>query len=759
MPETKSKKKSDDTLLREIRENFDFDTDAFSDIRNEGSTDIKYCANDPWPDKEKQNRREAGRPLLSIDQLNQYTNQVINEVRQHPREIKIAPAGYGATDKLAELRENRIRAIQYKSDAQAAYVTAMENACQRSYGYARVSLRYVSEKSFDQEIVIKRVPNPDAVLFDTGCKELDCSDAEHCFITDTISKKDFRRQYPDAEIKDFAGELARDYPRWIQDKYIQIAEYWRVEKTKDTLIQFDGLKAGALTDLESKLEKMGCRIEDDLVIFPSVDGAPEIRAKILNTRETKLPKVWQYITNGVEILEENEWLGKWIPIVPIFGKELYVTEAGGSKRLIMSLIRNARDAQMGYNYAKTCQTEAVGMVPRTTYLAVEGQFEGHEEEVADANKNPKPFLYYRAFMPDVMTAGSEPLPPPIREPFDPPVQNLEILSDSFRQAIQTTVGMYNTSVGRNDTNVKSGVAIKELDAQSDLGAFHFIANYNRFITAIGRIVNDLQSKIETSPRQVPIRKADGTEELVWVNKPYTDDQGQTQHHDMTLGEYDVTVSVGPNADSQRDEASDFIETFIENLPNMQMDPAKKDALLALAIKIKQMGPIADQMVDILQPPQGDPSQLQGQLQQLQAQLQQLETENAALHEDRAARVLEQQTKIQIEQMKQEGKGAADAADHTNQQQLATLANDLKVLIAEIQTKAQDSSERLQMYKEFWLENHKAAHDVGMQAADQQHAQTLADQQAQTAAQTQASDQAHQQTMAQQAQPSATSSRE
>ena len=143
-PQGRSDEKSEDSLLSEIRNNYDFDSDAFKEIREEGSTDIRYIANDPWPAKERQQRKEQNRPIISCDLLNQYTNLVINEVRQHPREIKISPAGYGATAKLAEFRENRVRAIQYKSDAQAAYITAMENACQRGYGFARVGLRYKS---------------------------------------------------------------------------------------------------------------------------------------------------------------------------------------------------------------------------------------------------------------------------------------------------------------------------------------------------------------------------------------------------------------------------------------------------------------------------------------------------------------------------------------------------------------------------------------------------------------------------------------
>ena len=738
----------DEKLLREVRENYEADSLAFQTVREQGAKDVLFIANDPWPEKEKQNRREPGseRPMMACDELNQYCNLVINEVRQHPREIKISPRGFGATAQLAELRENRIRAIQYRSDAQAAYITALENCVQRSYGFARVSLQYASPTSFDQEICIRRIPNPDSVLFDTGCKELDCSDATHCYLIDEILKTEFRRRWPKAEIQDFQGEIAKQFPEWIKDRYLQIAEYWRVEHTEDELFQFDGGKAGILTELKSKLESRGGRVENSMVIYPEQDGHPEIRVPLLNVRDTRVPKIWQYLTNGIEILEVNEWLGKWIPIIPIFGKELYLTEAAGSKRMLLSLIRNARDSQMSYNYVQTCKVEAIGMVPRTNYLALEGQFEGHEEELQDANRSPKPYVYYKAVqLPD----GSYGQQPPIREPFDPPVQNLEIASESFRRCIQSAVGMYN--LGRNEANVKSGKAIEELDEQSDAGSFHFIANYNRFITAVGRIVNDLQSKIEITPRQVPIRTADGKEKLVWINKPYDDENGNRQHHDMTLGEYDVTIGVQPNEDSQREAASDYLETLTEELAGLPLDPHIKTSLLALIIQLKQMGPVGDQMVKILQPQDGDPAQLQQQMQQLQAQLTQLQTENAALHEDRAKRVLEQQTKLQLKSMEISADGQADAAAHVNAQTIAQMQNDIKVLVALITAKNQNAQQEQEMYKEFWLENHRAAHEVGMQAADHEQAQDLATQQASTAAASQVSDQAHQQTMAEQAQ--------
>jgi hypothetical protein len=745
---------ADDDLLEEIRDNYETDSEAFRPSMDEGDRDIQFILNDGWPEAEKALRKKAGseRPMISCDQLNQYTNLVINEVRQHPRQIKISPAGYGATAKLAEIRENRLRAIQYKSDAQAAYLTAMENACQRSYAYARVTLRYVSETSVDQEVRIQRVPNPNSVLFDAACHEIDCSDAEHCFVLETFTRKAFKRRWPKAKRTDFDGTFSTDYPLWIKDKHIQVAEYWKVHKKKDIVLVMDGGDGAQKTELLSKLEERGGRVEKDeqagtsVVIYPATDQNQELRIPLVTQRDTEVRTIKQYITNGIEILERNEWIGKWIPVVPLFGKEVYSSEAGRSRKVLMSLIRNARESQMAYNYFMTCALEAVGMVPRSTVRVLQGSLEGHEREWQEAHHLPKAYLQY---VPVQLPDGSWATEAPQDVKFDPPLQNLLIGVEAFLRAIQSAVGMYNTSVGKDDTNAKSGVAIKQLDTQSDQGAFHFIDNYNhRFLGGIGRICNDLISKVDAGPRQVMIRTKDNKDKLVWVNKTYTDEQGVEQHHDMTLGEFDVTIGVEQTEDSQREAASDFLETFIQELPTLQEDPAKRDALLAMAIELKQLGPIGEQMVKILQPPQGDPAQIQNQLQQLQSQLTQAQTELAALHQDRAKRQLEADTKLQLKNMEIQADGAADAAAHVSAQRLAELQLWGKIIAAEL-AKASRSTDSIAETDAARLEqvlDH--AHDVGMQAAEQEHEKNQATLAAANAQASQAADQVHQQTMQQ-----------
>jgi hypothetical protein len=44
-------------------------------------------------------RKDANRPMIELDELNQYCNQVINDLRANKRGIKVSPKGNGANDK------------------------------------------------------------------------------------------------------------------------------------------------------------------------------------------------------------------------------------------------------------------------------------------------------------------------------------------------------------------------------------------------------------------------------------------------------------------------------------------------------------------------------------------------------------------------------------------------------------------------------------------------------------------------------------
>jgi len=387
-----------DELLKEIRENFDYALTYWKKIRDEAQIDMRFITGDPWPAKERAARSVRGqeRPCLVFDESAQYVNQVVNEARMQNLAVTVTPEGSGSNDKTAELRANKIREIEYKSNAQSAYSKAYEDAVQRSYGFAKVIKRYVSPDSFDQELRIVRIPNPDCILLDPSCKEADFSDMKFLFEFDRISHKDFKKQYPDAETTSFSTEMMAERSSWVGENDVMVAAYWYVEYEKRTLLHIqmaDGSEALAFQD---ELKKNGRNLSNGMVTVKDELGGEVIEGRILRKRVSETPEIHQCITNGIEILEEIEWDGKYIPYGVCIGKEMYVDTGSGPERQIHSLIRLARDPLMMVNYYRSTEAELIGQTPKSPYIGYEGQFEGHEDEWEQVNRVPFPYLQAKA---------------------------------------------------------------------------------------------------------------------------------------------------------------------------------------------------------------------------------------------------------------------------------------------------------------------------------------------------------------------------
>jgi hypothetical protein len=80
----------DDELLKDIRERFTYLQEQWRDIREEATTDMRYVSGDPWDEREKKARKDNNRPCLALDELGQYVNQLINDIRQNKRAVQEA---------------------------------------------------------------------------------------------------------------------------------------------------------------------------------------------------------------------------------------------------------------------------------------------------------------------------------------------------------------------------------------------------------------------------------------------------------------------------------------------------------------------------------------------------------------------------------------------------------------------------------------------------------------------------------------------
>ena len=694
-----------EALLARIRSRFDFCKDYWQDIYDAGDEDMKFVALDPWPAAEKRAREQAVRPCLVMDEINQNLNQLINSVRQNKRAVKVVPRGFGANDKTAEMRGDLIREIEYKSNAQSAYIYGFENLCQRSFGGWVVRRRYVNDKSFDQELRICRIPNMKSSYPDPDCKEMDFSDARFWFLLDLCPRREYTRKYPKATIVDFDQEVYKQATNWVTEDTIQVAEYWEVEEQDRTLL---------LVRTEAGPTPM---FKDEL---PENEPYEKLKASkmILDERETKAPKVKQYITNGLEILEENDEPGRFIPIVWGCGKELYLDDGSGPKRMWMSLVRGARDPQMMVNYIATAKAEAVGMTPKTPFIGVAGQFKD-PDNWQNVNTVPVAFLEYKAKLDGIESL----LPPPQRQPYVPMVEPLEVAQESSRRSVQSGMGLAPLPTNAQRINDKSGVALQTIDDQEDRGTFHYVDAYEMMLEHNGRILNDkIPFVYDAENREVGMRNSKDEHRSQKIN---VKDQPDTS---LIVGEHEITLSTGPSFQSEREESNEFVKTVVPQIESLFPDPQMRAKFLALLIKTRNIGPVGDQMVELLDPKDNEQATLANLQQQLATANQMvvgLKTENDKLYAEKQGKVVDNEYKARE----------------------AERDRVLKLELAEITTKAQSATARAATDADLLMQMRQIAHEAVTQA--QEHAQQtqLAQAAAQNAAATQASDQQHQSEMA------------
>jgi len=616
-------------VIEEAKEFLRFCSDNDSNNRVEALDDLKFAGGDQWPVEIQNSRLLESRPYLTINKIDAYCRQITNQQRQQRPRMKAHGMNTESDEKVAEVITGICRHIENQSDADAAYDNAFDFAVRMGWGFWRITHDYPTPNSFDQEIYIKRIENPFMVYFDPNSNEPDGSDAEKCLITEVISKEAFRKMYPGAD--DGGGFTPRgtgdSQSEWITREDIRIAEYFYTEMKRMKLL----LLSDGTTCYED--EKPPETVLQDAGIY------------VVSKRETIKKKIkWCKLT-GMQILEQRDWPGRHIPVVPVYGQQLIVD----SKKKKFGLTRMAKDPQRMYNFWSTALTESVALAPKAKFLLAEGQDEGHEMEWNTANIKSMPVLRYKQ-----TDSEGRPAPVPTRIQPEPPPAGMVTALQGLDGDLKAVVGIYDPTQLPNGQ--QSGKAINGMQQQTDMTNFHYYDNLTRSIRQTGRIILDLIPHIYDKERVLRIIGADGKGELVTLNQRAMDEQGvETVLNDVTVGEYDVVMETGPGYASKRQEA---VESMVQML---QVDPALMQQAGDLvfrnmdfpgadiiADRLAAANPLAqiDEKSDI-------PPQAQMQLQQSQATIQQLQQELQAMQMDMKYRAsLEQQKQEAETQRKQ-----------------------------------------------------------------------------------------------------------
>lgn len=595
---------SDKDTLAEALEHFKLSEEAESENRKAWIDDVRFARlGEQWPDGVKRQREIDGRPCLTINRMPAMLRQVVNDARQNKPAIKVHPVDSGAKRETAEILNGLIRNIEYTSNADVAYDTALDHAVTGGFGYFRIDVDYACDDEFDLDIKICRIANPLTVYGDENSTAADSSDWNKAFITELYTEREFEKRWKGAEKSNWESSY-RDLPDgWRDNELVRVAEWWTREEVPAKLLK---LSDGMVLYVNEYM-----RIKDIL----DAQGIT-----VVGERDTKTNKVKQKIISGAEVLEENEWAGKYIPIVPVYGDEVMVE----GKRHWISLTRWAKDPQQMFNYWRTASTELVALAPKAPYLGPKGAFNTDANKWATANNVSYPYIEYDgAVMPQ-------------RQPFaGPPAGALqEALNAS--DDMKSTMGIYDAALGAR-SNETSGRAILQRQRESDTATFNYIDNLSRAIRHAGRVMVDLIPKVYNAPRIIRVIHEDGSNESVPINQPFTPDQakspqaqayeagktqetvdGLTRIYDVTTGKYDVTCEAGPSFSTKREEAAAQMMELGRMFPPMMQVAGD---LLVKNLDWPGADDIADRLKAML------PPQLQGQspqVMQMRQQMQQMD---------------------------------------------------------------------------------------------------------------------------------------
>jgi len=544
------RKQSEEDILATARERFTLVESAEQDIRKEAREDLRYVCGEQW-DQADSDARKAGnnrRPCLTINKLIGPINQVANEARTNQPGIEVHPVDSVGDPDTADVIEGMVRHIEYASKADEVYETAIEQSAAGSFGYFKVTAHYCCPTSFDQELRIERIPDPFKVYIDPFAKEADKSDMKWAFETELLSLDEYQAQYGDSAVarSGFYAGMYNPSDGWVTDKGVLVARYWTREAAPRKLVAVqwpDGKVTGQFAD----------EISDPLP--PGLQYATGPDGKRIE-RDTETYQVKCYTINGVEILDETDWKGQYIPILTVLGKEMYVD----GKRAIFSLIRFARDPQRLYNFYRSSEAETVMLGTKAPWIGAKGMF--RDARWATANTTPWAYLEY-----EPLDIAGNPAPPPTRNLFEPPIQALSLGAAQASDDIKATTNIYDAALGSPGPE-SSGIAIQRRQSQSGMANLHFMDNLNRAIRHCGEILVDLIPKIYDMPREVRILGEDRAQQIVKVNQQYTDEKGRDRCYDLNAGKYDVAITVGPSYPTQRLEAFETMTKIAQAYPQI-----------------------------------------------------------------------------------------------------------------------------------------------------------------------------------------------
>ena len=512
----------------------------------------------------------ANRPKFEVNKVMRAVNRIVSEKRNNPITSTFQPKDGRSDDALADTVAALHRADEQDSVADEAYDNAFEEAVSGGFGAWRlraVSANEDDEHSEEQRIAFEPIFDADtSVFFSLDGKRQDKSDSRTCFVVTAMTMAAYKAEYDDSPESWPKDTMATRFDWVTQDDIVYVAEYYVVEKVRETLRIFRDLQ-------DNDEEYTDAELNDD-------DGKLAIELRDTGSREVRRIKknrkrVRKYVMSGGRVLDDCGFIaGPNIPIVANFGKRFFIDNI----ERCMGHVRMAKDPQRLKNMqlSKLAEISALSSVSKP--IVAPEQVAGLEVEWQNDNLENYAFLRLNPlFNTDGSMMPGGPLAYTKVAEIPPAMAALLQITESDMQEI------LGESQGTEQiTSNVSGKAIELTQTRLDMPTYIYMSNHAKAMKRSGEIWKGMARELYVEEgRKMKTVAKDGKTSTVNMNVPSINAEGESENeNDLTAADFDVVVEVGPSSSSKRAATVRALTGMMQLVAN---DPETMQVLTSMAM--------------------------------------------------------------------------------------------------------------------------------------------------------------------------------
>lgn len=513
-----------------------YNEDRTADAHNieQAEEDLRFIYVDQWDNGIRAAREAKGRPCLTVNTLPQFIGQVVGDRRINKTSVKVLANQQGNKEE-ARIRSGLIKSIESYSRAERVYDACCEDQVGCGVSNFEITMEYSRNDVFEQDLFVRMINNPLAVVWDRFSKDPTGRDAQHCFVEESMSKQTFRDMFGEDAIPGaFTVDTSYNSGEFVEGDNVKIVAFWRMIERPAL---FALMQDGQVEDVTEMAEE---DYGERLWLDPQTNE-PMVRESVRSYAQRWLLTSFKILEGPYELPLQR------LPIIKVSGR---IGRVGG-KQYRFGLVRWARDPSSLRNYWRSVAAETLALAPKSQWIADAGSVKGREDDFRDAHLTGDPLLVYNT--------GKE---APRR--IDAPQLPSAVLNEANMNAqdIKDVTGIHDASLGIRSNEV-SGKAIMARQREGDVATITYHDNLNNAIQEGGEVLNDLIPICYDSTRIIRIVGIDDAEEFIPINDPADADAP-----DISSGKYDVTLTTGPSYTTQRMEAADAMLETVKTFPQI-----------------------------------------------------------------------------------------------------------------------------------------------------------------------------------------------